>query len=86
MLGGGERQRCLGNQAEKKLPSEDQPVGGKFQFQISSHDTDQGLVHTRSFAKADGDAVEAKDGEVEHGEADSSKAKPMLCKELESSD
>ena len=47
--------------------------------------TDQGLIHTRSFAKADGDAVEAKDGEVEHGQADSSKAEPMLGKELESS-
>ena len=43
----------------------------------------QGLVDTRSFAEADGYAVEAKDGEVEHGEADSSKTKPMLRKELE---
>ena len=46
----------------------------------------QGLIDASSFAKADCDAIEAKHGEVEHGEADSSKAKPMLCKELESSD
>ena len=60
---------------------------GRFQFwELLSWRTDQGLVDTRSFAKADGDAVEAKDGEVEHCKADSGKAKPMLCKELESSD
>ena len=32
----------------------------------------QGLIDAGSFAKADCDAIEAKHGEVKHGEADSS--------------
>ena len=54
---------------------------------IHQQDLDhQGLIDAGSFAKADCDAVKAKDCQVKHGEADSSKAEAVLGKELEPSD
>ena len=85
LLSKGEKQRCPENQEVTRLPWEDQPHGELSVEIIVPRTSYQRLINARSFTKADGYAVKAKDGEVEHGNTDSSEAKPMLGKELESS-